>query len=95
MLAAALEAELDALLAGVRDERDENGHALVTPNGHARPRSREAAPGAVAIKAPRVNDRLLDGETGEEARATSSVIPPAACGPRRSPSCSLLSLSDR
>lgn len=48
MLAAALEAEPDAYLAGVRDERDENGHALVTRNGHARPRSGETVPGAVA-----------------------------------------------
>ena len=36
MLAAALEAEVDAYLAELVDERDEDGHRLVTRNGHAR-----------------------------------------------------------
>ena len=82
MLAAALEAEVDAYLAGVRDERDENGHALVTRNGHARPRSVQTVAGAVAIRAPRVNDRRVDEETGEKAKFKSSIIPPWC---RRSP----------
>ncbi len=38
MLAAALEAEVDAYLAELVDERDEDGHRLVTRNGHARQR---------------------------------------------------------
>jgi putative transposase len=82
MLAAALEAEVDAYLAGARDERDENGHALVTRNGHARPRSVQTVAGAVAIRAPRVNDRRVDEETGEKAKFKSSIIPPWC---RRSP----------
>jgi hypothetical protein len=36
MLAAALEAEVDAYLAEFVDERDEDGHRRVTRNGHAR-----------------------------------------------------------
>jgi len=46
MLAAALEADLVAYLAGVRDERDENGHALVTRNGHARARMVQTVAGS-------------------------------------------------
>ena len=82
MLAAALEAEVDAYLAGVRDERDENGHALVTRNGHARPRSVQTVAGAVAIRAPRVNDRRVDEVTGKKAQFKSSIVPPWC---RRSP----------
>jgi putative transposase len=36
MLAAALEAEVEAYLAELVDGRDEDGHRLVTRNGHAR-----------------------------------------------------------
>ena len=38
MLAAALEAERDAYLAGFADERDDDGHRLVVGNGRARSR---------------------------------------------------------
>ena len=38
MLAAALEAEVDAYLAELADERDDDGHRLATRNGHARSR---------------------------------------------------------
>jgi len=60
MLAAALEAEVDAYLAELRDERDENWRALVTRSGHARPRAVQTVAGAVAIRAPRVNDRRVE-----------------------------------
>ena len=39
MLAAALEAEVDAYIEGLTDQVDEDGHRLVVRNGHARPRS--------------------------------------------------------
>ncbi len=38
MLAAALEAEVDAYLAELAAERDERGRRLVVRNGHAEPR---------------------------------------------------------
>ncbi len=82
MLAAALEAEVDAYLAELSCERDENGHALVTRNGHARERRVQTVAGAVAIRAPRVNDRRIDPETGEKAKFKSSIVPPWC---RRSP----------
>src|ERR1017187_8029656 len=51
MLAAALEAEVDAYLAELVDERDDDGHRLVTRNGHARQRKVQTVAGAVEIEA--------------------------------------------
>ena len=82
MLAAALEAEVDAYLAELADERDEDGHALVTRNGHARSRKVQTVAGAVEIRAPRVNDRRVDETTGKKAQFKSQVVPPWC---RRSP----------
>jgi transposase-like protein len=39
MLAAALEAEVDAYVSALTDERDGTGHRLVVRNGHAQPRT--------------------------------------------------------
>jgi transposase-like protein len=82
MLAAALEAKVDAYLAELVDERDEDGHRLVTRNGHARRRKVQTVAGAVEIEAPRVNDCRVDQATGEKAQFKSVVIPPWC---RRSP----------
>jgi putative transposase len=60
MLAAALEAEVDAYLATHAAERDERGRRLVVRNGHARQREILTAAGAVPVQAPRVNDRRVD-----------------------------------
>jgi transposase-like protein len=76
MLAAALEAEVDAYLAELADERDADGHRLVTRNGHARPRVITTVAGAVGIRAPRVEDRRVDSSTGEKAKFKSAIIPP-------------------
>ena len=46
MLAAALEAEVDAYLAELVDERDEEGHRLVRRNGHAKAREIQTVAGA-------------------------------------------------
>src|ERR1039458_10036381 len=82
MLAAALEAEVEAYLAELVDERDENGHCLVTRNGHARQRKVQTVAGAVEIEAPRVNDRRVDETTGDKAQFRSAIVPPWC---RRSP----------
>jgi len=82
MLAVALEAEVEAYLAQLADERDENGHRLVTRNGHARSRKVQTVAGAVEIQAPRVNDRRVDETTGNKAQFRSVIIPPWC---RRSP----------
>lgn len=74
MLAAALEAEVDAYLAELSSERDEHGHALVTRNGHARPRKVQTIAGAVEIRAPRVNDRRVDEESARDRDAGYQVV---------------------
>ena len=76
MLAAALEAEVDDYLAAYAAERDKRGRRLVVRNGHAREREVLTAAGAVAVRAPRVDDRRVDSVTGERARFRSVVLPP-------------------
>jgi putative transposase len=49
MLAAALEAEVDADLTAHAVERDESGRRLVVRNGHPRQRTVTTAAGAVAV----------------------------------------------
>jgi transposase-like protein len=82
MLAAALEAEVAAYIAAHAGELDERGHRLVVRNGHAVPRQVLTSAGAVAVRAPRVNDKRVD-ETSGERRQFSSAILPAWC--RKSP----------
>jgi transposase-like protein len=82
MLAAALEAEVDAYVSGLVDEVDEDGKRLVVRNGHAQARTITTGAGAVEITQPRVNDRRVDEATGERMRFRSSIIPPWA---RKSP----------
>jgi len=76
MLAAALEAEVDDYLAAAAAERDERGRRLVVRNGHARQREVLTAAGAVAVRAPRVDDRRVDPMTGERLRFRSLLLPP-------------------
>lgn len=76
MLAAALEAEVDAYLADLAGERDEQGRRLVVRNGHARAREVMTSAGAVEVTAPRVNDKRTDAATGERKRFRSAILPP-------------------
>ncbi len=81
MLAAALEAEVDAYIAALASERDERGRRLVVRNGHAEPRTITTAAGRIEVEGPRVNDKRMD-EAGERHRFRSSILPPWA---RKSP----------
>ena len=72
-------------MARLVDELDEGGRRLVVRNGHARPRTITTAAGAVQIRAPRVDDRRVDVDTGERKRFRSSLVPPWC---RRSPQVS-------
>ncbi|GAP50784.1 transposase [Streptomyces azureus] len=82
MLAAALEAEVNAYIAELADQRDENGRRLVVRNGYHQPRKVTTAAGTVEVKAPRVNDKRTDLDTGERRRFSSAILPPWA---RKSP----------
>jgi transposase-like protein len=82
MLAAALEAEVEAYIAAHIEQRDEAGRRLVVRNGHARPRQVTTAAGAMEVSAPRVDDRRVDEASGQRRRFRSSLLPPWC---RRSP----------
>jgi transposase-like protein len=75
MLAAALEAEVDAYVSSLIDEVDEYRRRLVVRNGHAEARSLATGAGPLEVRAPRVNDRRLDEVTGERMRFSSSILP--------------------
>jgi transposase-like protein len=76
MLAQALQAEVEERIARFADERDERGHRLVVRNGYHEPREVLTSAGAVTVRAPRVNDKRIDPDTGERARFTSAILPP-------------------
>jgi putative transposase len=76
MLAAALEAEVDAYITALVDQRDERGRRLVVRNGHAEPRTVTTAAGPIEVHASRVNDRRVDDDTGERCRFRSSILAP-------------------
>jgi putative transposase len=76
MLAAVLEAEVDAYLAELADERDERSRRLVVRNGHAAPRQVCTGAGPIDVVAPRVNDRRTDPATGQRQRFRSAILPP-------------------
>ena len=68
MLAAALEAEVNTYLAQLADQRDEAGRRLVVRNGYHAERTVATAAGLVLVKAPRINDKRVEPETGERHR---------------------------
>jgi putative transposase len=76
MLAAALELEVDDYVCALWEHVDEDGRRLVVRNGHARPRTVTTVAGAVRIRAPRVNDRRVDADSGERMRFRSAIVPP-------------------
>ena len=82
MIAAALEVEVEEYVAALVDEVDEDGKRLVVRNGRARERKVTIGSGTVAIRAPRINDKRVDEETGERERFGSKILPAYA---RRSP----------
>ena len=65
MLAEALQAKADAGIAWFVDERDERGHRLVVRNGSDQAGAVLTSAGAVEIRAPRINDKRVDTDTGE------------------------------
>jgi putative transposase len=82
MLAAALRAEVAAYIDAHAGEVDESGHRLVVRNGYHHERAVLTAAGAVAVTAPRVNDKRVDPDSGERQRFSSAILPAWA---RKSP----------
>ncbi len=75
MLAAALEAEVEAYLGEHENARDEFGRRLVVRNGHCPERTIQTGIGDVEIRRPRVDDRRVDDD-GRRVQFTSSILPP-------------------
>jgi putative transposase len=82
MIAAALEAEVDEYVGSFVDEVDEDGKRLVVRNGKAKERKVTVGSGTLPIRAPRVNDKRVEEETGKRQRFSSRILPRYA---RRSP----------
>ena len=82
MIAAALEAEVDEYVGSFVEEVGEDGKRLVVRNGRARERRVTVGSGTIPIRAPRVNDKRVEEETGERRRFSSKILPAYA---RRSP----------
>ena len=82
MLAAALQAEVAAYLEAHAEQVDADGRRLVVRNGSHVERQVRTAAGSVTVRAPRVNDRRIDEQTGERRRFCSAILPAWA---RKSP----------
>jgi transposase-like protein len=78
----ALRAEADEYVERFSDERDEDGHRQVVRNGRAQERRVTVGSGTIPVRAPRVNDKRVDDESGERQRFSSRILPAYA---RRSP----------
>jgi putative transposase len=82
MIAAALVAEADEYVEAFTDEFDEQGRRLVRRNGRGKERRVTVGSGTLRLRAPRVDDRRVDPETGEKLKFGSRILPRYA---RRSP----------
>ena len=71
MLASALEEEVAAFVEEHRGEIDAEGRRVVVRNGYMPERELVTGIGPIAIKQPRVDDRVLE----EEQRFTSAILP--------------------
>ncbi|MCZ6589146.1 MAG: IS256 family transposase [Alphaproteobacteria bacterium] len=75
LLAQAIEAEVAAHIAGHADLADEQGRRRIVRHGYLPEREVQTGIGSVAVKMPRVRDRV-PGAAGGAIRFTSSVLPP-------------------
>src|SRR5688500_4285265 len=71
LLAQAVEAEVETLLACYADERDEQGRQAVVRNGYLPEREVQTGIGAISVQVPRIRDRSSQG-----IRFHSSILPP-------------------
>ena len=85
LLAQAVEAEVAALLSGYADKLTDDGRQRLVRHGHLPEREIMTGIGPVAVRCPRVRDRI--GEGSERIRFSSAILPPYA---RRSKSLEVL-----
>jgi len=85
LLAQAVEAEVGALLSRHADEVTDDGRQRLVRHGHLPEREIMTGIGAVAVRCPRVRDRV--GQGSERIRFSSAILPPYV---RRSKSLEVL-----
>ena len=85
LLGQAIEAEVAAWLSTHTDKLTDDGRRRLVRHGHLPEREIMTGIGAVAVRCPRVRDRV--GEGGERIRFSSAILPPYA---RRSKSLEVL-----
>jgi len=76
LLVQAVEAEVEAWIAGHAHVTDEHGRRQVVRNGHARPRTVVTGLGPIEVTMPRVHDRRPPAPEGDREKFTSSILPP-------------------
>ena len=76
LLAQAVEAEVAALLSRYADETSNDGRQRLVRHGHLPERKIMTGIGPVAVRCPRVRDRV--GEGSERIRFSSAILPPYA-----------------
>src|SRR4051794_18002881 len=82
MIAAALGAEGADYIDRFAGELDQDGHRLGGRNGGGREGKLTVGSGTVAVRAPRINDKRIDSESGKRRKFSSRILPAYA---RRSP----------
>ena len=87
MLAAALQAEVAAYVDAHAGHLDADGRRLVVRNGYHDERTVVTAAGAVPVRAPRVNDKRIDEQTGERGGSLRRFCRRGRASRRRSPKC--------
>src|SRR3977135_4629787 len=76
LLAQAVEAEVEALLSCHADKQTDDGRQRLVRHGHLPEREIVTGIGPVAVRCPRVRDRV--GEGPERIRFSSAILPPYA-----------------
>jgi len=87
MLAAALEAEVDAYICALSDERDEHGHRLVVRNGHAVARSLVTGADPIEVRARGWTTAGWTRQPGSGCGSGPRSSRPGRGSPRRWPRC--------
>jgi putative transposase len=75
MLATALEAEVEAFLGQLGEERLPDGRQRVVRHGYGPERRIQTGIGALEVRRPKVRDRATDAESSEKVRFTSHILP--------------------
>ena len=75
LLAQAVEAEAEAFLAAMADERLADGRARVVRHGHGPERMIQTGIGAVPVKRAKLRDRALEASAEDRITFTSAILP--------------------